>query len=90
MFQLVNKDYENYTDLVKDLTRDCHSELEKVRYNCFGGARLSSVELLWQCPFSLFECMCARMFEFSILYVCFTCACSINYTFCAQYIPILL
>ncbi|PVD32803.1 hypothetical protein C0Q70_08249 [Pomacea canaliculata] len=28
---LVNKDYENYTDLVKDLTRDCHSELEKVR-----------------------------------------------------------
>lgn len=29
--ELSKRDYNTYTDLVRDLTRDCHSELEKVR-----------------------------------------------------------
>ena len=30
-FQLANRDYNNFTDLVRDLTRGCKNELEKVR-----------------------------------------------------------
>lgn len=32
VFQCATQDYGSFTDLIKDLTRDCESELEKARY----------------------------------------------------------
>ena len=32
VFQCATQDYRSFTDLIKDLTRDCESELEKARY----------------------------------------------------------